>query len=63
MKKIQLIGLALASSLMLSLAWPANGFAPLIFIAFVPLLYLQEEMGGRPGLGKKGFLVLYTSVF
>ncbi len=63
MKKIQLIGLALASSLMLSLAWPANGFAPLIFIAFVPLLYLQEEMGGRPGLARqKGvFGLVYLS--
>lgn len=46
MKRIHLLGLSILSSILLSLAWPANGFAPLIFIALVPLLLLQDEMGG-----------------
>ena len=34
------------------IAWPANGFAPLLFIAFVPLLLVEdfickEKLAGR----------------
>lgn len=45
MKKIHLIGLSLLSAILLSLAWPSNGFAPLIFIAWVPLLFVQDSIG------------------
>lgn len=59
MKKIQLIGLSALSALLLTLAWPANGFAPLIFVALVPLLWLQDEMGKTTdGKREKGFFGL-----
>jgi apolipoprotein N-acyltransferase len=38
MKKMLPVLSALFSGLLLSAAWPANGFAPLVLIAFVPLL-------------------------
>lgn len=42
MKKLHLWGLSLLSGLLLSLAWPSNGFAPLTLIALVPL-FLAED--------------------
>ena len=45
MKKITNISLALLSGLMLAVSWPTNGFTPLIFIAFVPLIFLQDKIG------------------
>ncbi|HOI49041.1 MAG TPA: hypothetical protein PK167_07045, partial [Prolixibacteraceae bacterium] len=32
---------SLISGLLFSLAWPANGFPPLLFVAFVPLLLME----------------------
>ncbi len=34
--------MAMLSGIILSLAWPANGFPFLLFIAFVPLLYIED---------------------
>ena len=45
MKKITNISLALLSGLMLAVSWPTNGFTPLIFTAFVPLIFLQDKIG------------------
>lgn len=42
-------GLSLLSALLLSLAWPANGFAPLLFIAWVPLLIIEDNLSGNAG--------------
>jgi apolipoprotein N-acyltransferase len=42
MKKRYLFLMALLSGLLLSLAWPADGFPFLLFIAFVPLLYVED---------------------
>lgn len=50
MKKHQNIIMAVISGLLLWAAWPVNGLAPLIFIALVPLLYLEE----RISKGEKG---------
>lgn len=65
MKKIQLIGLSLLTALLLSAAWPAKGFAPFIFIALVPLLFVQDSMGGSDRKNrKKGlFALAYLSFF
>ena len=43
MKTITKVGLAVLSGLLIAAAWPVRGLAPLAFIAFVPLLYLQEK--------------------
>jgi apolipoprotein N-acyltransferase len=34
--------LAFLSGILLALAWPSSGFAPLLFIAFVPLIFLED---------------------
>ncbi len=36
--------LALATGLLLALSWPARGFPFLAFVAFIPLLFLEEEL-------------------
>ena len=43
MKTITKVGLAVLSGLLIAAAWPVRGLAPLAFVAFVPLLYLQEK--------------------
>ena len=45
MKKIVKISLAILSGLLIAAAWPTRGFTPLIFIAFVPLIFLQDYIG------------------
>src|SRR5690349_13700004 len=46
--------LSLLTSILLWAGWPAGGFAPLLFIAFTPLLGLQEliqiEKKGKAGI-------------
>lgn len=43
MKTMTKVGLAVLSGLLIAAAWPVRGLAPLAFVAFVPLLYLQEK--------------------
>lgn len=45
MKKYHLFLFSLLSALLLTAAWPAHGFAPLIFVAFVPLFFIQDFIG------------------
>lgn len=45
MKTITKVGLAVLSGLLIAAAWPVNGLVPLAFVAFVPLLYLQDRIG------------------
>ena len=47
MKNITKISLALLSGLLVAAAWPTKGFALLIFVAFVPLIYLQDVIGSK----------------
>ena len=47
MKKSILFILSILSGLLLSAAWPENGFTLLIFIAWVPLLIVQQELGDK----------------
>ena len=62
MKKYQKLLLAVISGLLLWAAWPVNGVAPLIFVALVPVLFLEEriskgEKGSVFGLSFVAFLV------
>ncbi len=43
MKKYHFLLLSLLSGLLLTMAWPVNGFAGLLFIAFVPLLFIEDR--------------------
>jgi apolipoprotein N-acyltransferase len=50
MKKNQRLfffSLSVLSSLLLYLAWPVLPLFPLIFIAFIPLLYINEQLGAE----------------
>lgn len=47
MKKITKISLALLSGLLIAASWPTKGFTALIFIAFVPLIFLQDTIGSQ----------------
>jgi len=51
MKRIHLLLLSILSGIILALSWPENGFNPLIFIAFVPLFFVQQYLGDN---NKKG---------
>ena len=43
--------LSILSGLLLTISWPENGFTPLIFVALVPLFFVQQYLGDS---GKKG---------
>lgn len=51
MKRIHLLLLSLLSGLLLAAAWPENGFAPVIFVALVPLLFIQQYLGDHKKRG------------
>jgi apolipoprotein N-acyltransferase len=44
MKKYYLVLISLIGGLILSLAWPARGFAPLFFIGFIPFLFIEDQI-------------------
>ncbi|MEW6468864.1 MAG: apolipoprotein N-acyltransferase [Bacteroidota bacterium] len=54
--------LSLISGILFWLAWPHYGFAPLIFIAWVPLL-LAERMVSADERGKKGLRIFGLAYF
>ncbi len=45
MKRIHLLLLSLLSGLLLAASWPQHGFTPLIFVALVPLFFVQQQLG------------------
>lgn len=44
MRKIHLYLLSVGSGLLLSLAWPANGFPAFLFVALIPLLFIEDHI-------------------
>jgi apolipoprotein N-acyltransferase len=42
LKKYQLLLLSLLGGILLSAAWPERGFAPLLFVGFIPFLYIED---------------------
>ncbi len=59
----ELIAASLLSGILLFLGWPARGFAPLLFIALVPLLYVEDlYFRERPEKsGRRVFLFSYIT--
>ena len=43
MRAITKVGLAVLSGLLIAAAWPVRGLAPIAFVAFVPLLFLEDK--------------------
>ncbi len=61
MKRYVLLLLSLLTGLLLAAAWPERGFTLLIFVAWVPLLWIQQELGDN---GRKGmFWYAFVSFF
>ncbi len=58
MKKIHLFGLSALTGLLLSAAWPERGYAPLIFIALVPLFFVQDYLGKLENKSGRGSMFL-----
>ena len=51
MKRWHLLILSILSGLLLAASWPVNGWTPLIFVALVPLIFVQQYLGDK---NKKG---------
>jgi apolipoprotein N-acyltransferase len=47
MKKKQLFLIASLTGILLALAWPTFGFAPILFIALVPILWVENHIAGN----------------
>ncbi len=43
MKTLTKVGLSVLSGILIAAAWPVGGLVPLAFVAFIPLLYLQDK--------------------
>ncbi|MCQ2308620.1 MAG: apolipoprotein N-acyltransferase [Bacteroidales bacterium] len=63
MKTKTKIGLAFLSGLLIAAAWPTRGFAPLAFVAFIPLIYLQDRIGDKENPEKGNVLLLSFITF
>ena len=58
MKIIHRISLSILTAILLWAAWPARGFAPLLFIALIPLLLVEEDTCRKKQNGiKAGFFL------
>lgn len=56
--------LAMFTGVLLWIAWPANGFAPLLFVAFIPILRIENYFFENPQEKKrKLFCYSYLSFF
>ena len=62
MKKRYLLLLALLSGILLSLSWPARGFPFLLFISFVPLLYIEDYIAKNKHNFVKASVFFYTYI-
>lgn len=60
MKKIKFLLLAILSGVLLSLGWPANGFAYLLCVAFVPLLYIEDKLYKDKNNNSRFGILLYA---
>jgi apolipoprotein N-acyltransferase len=60
LKRHHLILLSLVSGLTLSFGWPANGFAPLLFIGFVPLLLIENHLWENRADNSRFSIVWYS---
>ncbi|MDZ7777174.1 MAG: hypothetical protein U5L09_16935 [Bacteroidales bacterium] len=49
MKRSHAISLSTLSGLLLAAAWPANGFVYLLFVALLPLFYVEQQFYENPG--------------
>lgn len=60
-KSLQLFGLSSLSGILLWLSWPERGFTPFIFVAFVPLLFVNQYFIQQPV--KKGNRKVFGHIY
>ena len=63
MKNITKISLALLSGLLIAASWPTHGFTALIFIAFVPLIFLQDNSQQSTVNGQRSTVNKKSNIF
>lgn len=59
-RKYHLLLLSLVFGLLMAAAWPERGWSLLAFIAWVPLLYLQDHIYKNPQFFSRSAVVLYS---
>jgi len=62
MKKYYLILISLLSGVLLSLSWPAHGFAALLFVGFVPLLFVEDFIFSHKNLFSRRSIFFYSFI-
>ena len=48
MNRLQLLTLSVLTGILLSVSWPANGFPLLLFVGFIPLLFIENHFFENP---------------
>jgi apolipoprotein N-acyltransferase len=59
-KRLLYFLLAISTGLVLHFAWPTKGFVFLIFVAFLPLLYLERQIAASEVKRKRFIIFLYS---
>jgi apolipoprotein N-acyltransferase len=59
-RKIHLLLISLLSGLLLSAAWPRNGFPGFLFIALIPMLFMEDHISKSPDRFIKFSVLLYS---
>ncbi len=62
MKKYKLILLSFLSGLLFSISWPANGFPGILFIAVIPLLFIEEYISNNRDKFHRFSIFTYTFI-
>lgn len=65
MKKYHLLLFSVLSGLLFSISWPVDGFPGFLFVAFIPLLYIEEnlyKLKKKPGIFA-GLIYSYPAFF
>ena len=62
MKTLHALGLSVLSGLLLSVAWPAQGYAFLLFVAWLPLFYVEQKFYEESGKRTKIQLLGYSYI-
>ena len=62
MKKYKLFIIACLTGVFLALSWPSYGFAPLLFVAFTPLLWVEDYISRNKSSFSKFIIFKYSFV-
>ena len=60
LKKYHIWLLSVLSGLLMGFAWPVDGVVSLIFVAWIPLLFVRDYVAKNPAQFSRGAMVLYS---